>query len=57
MQYDQDILYALQVQADSKQKMAKLVCAIPVPRGGNPLYFVWYRRAAGIAPIFQVIYT
>ena len=25
--------------------------------GGNSLYFVWYRRAAGIAPIFQVIYT
>ena len=24
---------------------------------GNSLYFVWYRRAAGIAPIFQVIYT
>ena len=26
-------------------------------QGGNSLYFVWYRRAAGIAPIFQVIYT
>ena len=26
------------------------------PRG-NSLYSVWYRRAAGIAPIFQVIYT
>ena len=25
--------------------------------GGNSLYFVRYRRAAGIAPIFQVIYT
>ena len=25
--------------------------------GGNSLYFVWYRRAAGIAPIFQVIFT
>ena len=25
--------------------------------GGNSLYFVWYRRAAGIAPILQVIYT
>ena len=25
--------------------------------GGNSLYIVWYRRAAGIAPIFQVIYT
>ena len=23
----------------------------------NSLHFVWYRRAAGIAPIFQVIYT
>ena len=27
------------------------------PGGGNSLHFVWYRRAAGIAPIFQVIYT
>ena len=26
-------------------------------KGGNSLYFVWYRRAAGIVPIFQVIYT
>ena len=31
-------------------------------RGGgggesNSLYFVWYRRAAGIDPILQVIYT
>ena len=25
--------------------------------GGNSLYIVWYRRAAGIAPIFQVINT
>ena len=25
--------------------------------GGNSLYCVWYRRAAGIAPIFQVIHT
>ena len=25
--------------------------------GNSSLYFVWYRRAAGIAPIFQVIYT
>ena len=25
--------------------------------GGNSLHFVWYRRAAGIVPIFQVIYT
>ena len=25
--------------------------------GGNSLYFVWYRRAAGIAPFFQVIFT
>ena len=31
---------------------------IAEPRGGgNPLYFVCYRRAAGIAPIFQVIHT
>ena len=26
-------------------------------RGDNSIYFVWYRRAAGIAPFFQVIYT
>ena len=25
--------------------------------GDNSLYFVWYRRDAGIAPICQVIYT
>ena len=25
--------------------------------GGGSLYFVWYRRTAGIAPFFQVIYT
>ena len=30
---------------------------VGTPGGGNSLYFVWYRRAAGIAPIFQVIYT
>ena len=29
----------------------------PLRMGCNSLYFVWYGRAAGIAPIFQVIYT
>ena len=30
---------------------------LPRGEGGNSLYFVCYRRAAGIAPFFQVIYT
>ena len=40
-----------------------LACLAPVSLGcgggkeGNSIYFVWYRHAAGVAPIFQVIYT
>ena len=33
------------------------ICVTTKRPGGNSLYFVWYRRAAAIAPIFQVIYT
>ena len=34
-----------------------LLSRVILARGGNSLYCVWYRRAAGIAPIFQVIHT
>ena len=55
-------LYKLLRSAQSDVQEAKMVCPSPrkwyhAPGGFTFLYFVWYRCAAGIVPIFQVIYT
>ena len=45
------------IMADKDANFIILTSEMYPGGGGNSLYFVWYRRAAGIAPIFQVIYT
>ena len=50
-------IYTKQTAKYSYWLLLHITSTCPGGGGGNSLNFVWYRRAAGIAPIFQVIYT